>query len=79
MFFVNIKPGHDWVLQVREELLDPGQFCPPLDGAGLLHFLVLLLTPRPHDLEQVDQLPQEPQLPFLTVNCGPVSDVTPID
>ena len=44
---------------------DPGQFCPPFDGAGLLHLLYFLFTPLSHVLEQVDQLPQEPQLPFL--------------
>ena len=45
-------------------MLDPGQFSPPLDGAGLLHLLYLPLRPDPHVLEQVDQVPQEPQLPL---------------
>ena len=41
----------------------PVQLLPPCSGAGLLHSLVLTLTPVPQFLEQDPKLVQLPQFP----------------
>ena len=49
-----LKFKQPFVLQFLDSYLDPLQFLPPLAGAGLLHFLVLLFIPDPQVLEQLD-------------------------
>ena len=55
---------HLKVLQEAVCELGPEQSFPPLDGAGLLHNLLLLLKPPPQDLLQDPYLPQAPYPPF---------------
>ena len=55
-------PGQASRSQVAVSILSPTQSAPPLDGAGLLHSLVLSTTPEPQVTEQSpstngDQLP----------------------
>ena len=57
-------PGHFCVLQYSLKELDPEQLRPPQEGAGQLQLLDRYLVPVPHDLLQVDQAAQDPQLPF---------------
>ena len=52
------------MLQFSLKVLDPEQLFPPQEGAGLLQLLDRVLVPVPHDLLQVDQPAQEPQLPL---------------
>ena len=47
----NHLPGHAEVLQSVISDVEPVQFLPPYDGAGLLHALVLDFCPVPHVLE----------------------------
>ena len=57
-------PGQHCVLQFSLKVLDPEQLRPPQEGAGLLQLLDRDLVPVPHDLLQVDQAAQDPQLAF---------------
>lgn len=50
---------HDLVLYVV-----PLQFVPPCFGDGLVHDLVLTVTPFPHELIQLPHKDQELQSPF---------------
>ena len=52
------------MLQYTLNELDPEQLRPPQEGAGQLQLLDRYLVPVPHDLLQVDQPAQDPQLPF---------------
>ena len=62
-------PGQHFVLQFSLKELDPEQLFPPQEGAGLLQLRDRDLVPVPHDLLQVDQAAQDPQLP-LTVKAS---------
>ena len=53
------EPGHPLVCDA-----EPGQFFPPLAGAGLVHVLVRVWWPPPHVLEQADHLLQALQPPL---------------
>ena len=67
--FLELPGLHVCVLQLSVKELDPGQLFPPQEGAGLLQVLDRDLVPVPHDLLQVDQPAQDPQLP-LTVKAS---------
>ena len=54
-------------LEASEE--DPGHRSPPCFGRGLSQSLVLVFSPSPQVLEQVDQLPQDPHFPCLGQFC----------
>ena len=56
-------PLQHCVLQYCEYVLNPEQLFPPHEGEGLLQLLERDLVPVPHDLLQVDQPAQDPQLP----------------
>ena len=44
----------------------PGQVAPFVEGTGLSHRLVRVLSPPPHVLEHRPKLPQVPQPPLTT-------------
>ena len=46
--------GHGCMLQLDVSFESPEHTLPPPAGAGLLHFLVLVLVPIPHDLVHVE-------------------------
>jgi hypothetical protein len=45
--------AHAWVLQFCDEVVEPAQSAPPLNGAGLSHARVIDCVPVPQLLEQV--------------------------
>lgn len=58
-------PGQAGRLQYSVFLADPVHALPPLAGAGLLHFLVLVRVPLPQVTEQTPS-PKSDQLPSTT-------------
>ena len=60
--FLELPGLHVCVLQFSLKELDPAQVFPPQEGSGLLQLLDRDLVPVPHDLLQVDQAAQDPQL-----------------
>lgn len=56
--------GNQTAQEAVNELL-PGQYLPPCDGGGLLHCLLLILSPKPPQVtEHGLQLSHRPQFPF---------------
>ena len=57
-------PGHLWVLQYLELMLDPEQDFPPWSGLGFVQNRDLCWVPVPHGLLHDPKPPHLPQLPF---------------
>ena len=69
----NLKPGHPFELQLSENVsLDPfeSQLVPPLLGAGLSQFRILVRLPPLQVAEQEPQFPQGPQAPSIADTSG---------
>ena len=55
---VSFVPGHARGKQERYCVLLPEQLYPPCLGAGLVHCLLLEVTPRPHVVEHANHFVQ---------------------
>ena len=44
---------------------DPAQFDPPLAGLGLVHVLILVICPYPHETLHPDQTDHDAHPPFI--------------
>lgn len=61
------SPGQAGRVQTSVFFADPVQSLPPLAGAGLLHFLVLVRVPLPQVTKQTPS-PKSDQLPSTVKN-----------